>query len=198
MKTNILVLTLGLLLLGATGCAGMSQIAGGIGDIAGIEMPKTEEVELSVGTVCDKCSQATFNTLNPVASGAEGIKYTKVGIADVDTFVESANRLYFTVLMTEKMVGLGNQLSENPNMQVEGFQKPAEIMDLARGLFTVASQDAPNLISSGTSLVTNVQQFISPEKALILPTATEQIQLALERLQEASGKLTDLAAAFAE
>lgn len=187
MKRFIILGAIVTALVSLSSCAAVSKMAG-------VEMPKTEEVTMNVGQVCDKCKPATHSTIAP----AEEIKYTKVGIADVDKFVESANKTYFTVLMTEKMIGVGQKLSDDPNTKVEGFNSRSEVIDLARGFVEVAQKDVPTLIESGQAMTTNMDQFISAEKAMVAPTATKEVATALDRLNIAAGKLESLATSVAE
>ena len=85
-----LFIVLASLVLGVAACGGMGKIAEGVGDIAGVEMPETEDVELSMDVVCKGCSAASQGTLNPFT---EPVVYTKVGVAEIDSFVESANNI---------------------------------------------------------------------------------------------------------
>jgi hypothetical protein len=169
-------------------CSGMQDIAGGVGDIAGIETPKTEEVELSVGAVCPNCSAESHATINPFT---EPVKYTKVGDAEVDSFVESANNTYGSVLVLEKLVELGMQ---GEDAKIDGFKDKDEVMSLGKGIMESATSDIPTLIASGTTLATAVPgKFSDPSKALVAPTAVEQVQNAIDRLNIAQEKLTGIA-----
>ncbi len=189
---SLVVIACALSLLG--GCAALKGAAAGAAGAMG--GPQSEEVELTMSTMCPQCSQASQGTLNPFPAP---VKYTKVGIPDVDSFVESANNVYGTVMVVDKMVALGGQMTENPNMQVEGFTSKDEVMSLAKTMFESASGDVPNLITQGQSIVTDVGKFASdPKLALAVPAATEQLQLSIERLNEAQGKLTEMAGSFAE
>lgn len=194
MRRFTLLISLVAVLLSLTACSGMSQIMGGVGEIAGIEMPKTEEVQLSVASVCPKCKPETHSTINPFP---EPVSYTKVGIAEIDGFVESANNIYGTVLVLDRMVNLGQQIADNPNMQIEGFTGRDEVLSLATTMFETASQDVPNLVTQGTAMVTNVASLATdPKNALVAPTAVEQVKLAVERLNEAQEKLTSIASSM--
>lgn len=196
MKNSITLMILISAVLSLAACSGMQDIAGGVGDIAGVEMPKTEEVELNVGSVCPNCSEASYATINPFT---EPVKYTKVGDTEVDTFVESANKTYGSVMVIEKLAALGKQVGENPDTKIDGFKSKDEIMSLGKNLLEAATQDIPTLITSGQALATTVPtKFADPSKAMVAPTATEQVKISIERLNAAQEKLTGLASSFGD
>lgn len=168
-----------------TACGGMGKL----GKLAGA--PETTEHELNVSTVCPSCSAETHQTINPFT---EPVKYTKVQDAEIDTFVESSNKLYGSVLVIEKLVEVSKTAAQGT--PVQGFKDQNEPINIAKGLFEAATKDAPALISSGAGLLTSAPtKFIGP-KALVLPTVTEQLNLSIERLNKAQEKLTGLAGSF--
>ncbi|MCA9528145.1 MAG: hypothetical protein KC549_17785 [Myxococcales bacterium] len=183
MKLQTLGLAAITVLLAACGSMGK------LGALAGA--PTTTEVELTVGSICPACSAETHAAVNPFT---EPVKYTKVSDAEIDTFVESANKVYGSVLVSEKLIEISKKAAAGE--QVQGFKDEKEPLSLAKSLFESASKDAPALISSGAGLVTSAPtKFLGP-KALVLPTVTEQLNLAIERLNIAQGKLTDMAGSF--
>lgn len=162
-------------------CGGMGKL----GALAGV--PQTEEVELNVATVCPACSAESQATINPFT---EPVKYTKVGDAEIDTFVESSNKLYGSVLVAEKLMEVSKTAAGGG--AVQGFKDQNEPVSLAKGLLESATKDAPALISSGAGLVTSAPtKFIGP-KAVVLPTVVEQLNLSIERLNIAQGKITGM------
>lgn len=168
-----------------TACGGMGKL----GKLAGA--PETTEHELNVATVCPSCSAETHAAINPFT---EPVKYTKVQDAEVDTFVESSNKLYGSVLVVEKLVEVSKNVAGGGTVQ--GFKDKDEPLTIAKGLFEAATKDAPALISSGAGLITSAPtKFLGP-KALVLPTVTEQLNLSIERLNKAQEKLTGLAGSF--
>jgi len=191
-----LLLLVAALVMGISACAGMAKITEGVGDIAGVEMPTTTDVELTMEVVCQSCSAASQATLNPFT---EPVVFTKVGIAEVDGFVESANNLYGTVMVIDKMVGLGQQMAADPNLQVEGFTGRDEVLSLAKTMLGTVQTDGPNLVSQGAAATTAAAAVATDaQKAMIAPTAVEQVKIAGERLNEAMGKVTEIAAKLAE
>jgi hypothetical protein len=174
----------------------MAKITEGVGDIAGVEMPETTEVELTMDVVCQSCSAASQATLNPFT---EPVKYTKVGVTEIDGFVESANNLYGTVMVIDKMVGVGEQMAADPNLQVEGFTSRDEVLSLAKTMLGTVQADGPNLVSQSAAAGTAAAGLATDaQKAMIAPTAVEQVKIAGERLNEAMTKVTELAGKFTE
>ncbi len=166
-------------------CGGL----GGLGALAGA--PKTSEHEINVATVCPSCSAETHAAINPFT---EPVKYTKVQDAEIDTFVESSNKIYGAVLVVEKLVEVSKAAAAGT--PVQGFKDKDEPLTIAKGLFEAATKDAPALISAGAGLITSAPtKFLGP-KALVLPTVTEQLNLSIERLNKAQEKLTGLAGSF--
>lgn len=178
------VQNLGLIVLALTlsACGGMK----GLTAMAGI--PQTNEVELSVAAICTACSPATHATVNPFT---EPVKYTTVGVAEVDSFIVSANNLYGSVMVAEKLKQLAAKAGDEG--KVEGFEDRSEILTITKGLVGTASADAPKLITTGAGLVTSAPGKFVGVNAVNLPTAVEQINLAVERLNMAQKTLTNMA-----
>jgi hypothetical protein len=190
---KLLALTVtALLAIGATACGGMQDIAGGVGEIAGVEMPKTEEVELTAKDGCTECKEATLSVINPEAP----VKYTKVGIAEIDGFVESANKLYLTSLLAEKVITAGKGAADGE--KINGFESKEELESLSKTLLESVTKDAPGLITQGQAIAGNAAGLAAdPKNAMVAPTAVEQIKIAIERLNEAQSKVTGLGSADA-
>ncbi|MEL6180241.1 MAG: hypothetical protein AAFS10_14870 [Myxococcota bacterium] len=153
--------------------------------------PKTTEVELTMDSMCPKCSKESHASLNPFD---QPVKYTKVSIEKVDAFVESANKTYGSVMVAEKLIGMAGSAAEGEETKVAGFQTSAEVQSLATGMIEAATKDIPTLIATGKDLATNLPGELSgdPQKALVLDKALAEVQTSIERLNEAQSKLTGL------
>lgn len=179
MKLQHLVLALAAMTLSA--CGGMKGLTG----LAGI--PQTKEVELSVASICTSCAPTTHKTVNPFT---EPVKYTTVAVADVDEFVISANKLYGSVMVAQKLKQIAEKAGNGE--KVEGFKDQGEILKISQSLISTASADIPKLLTKGAGLATSAPKKFVGVNAVNLPTAVEQIDLSIERLNAAKSTLAEM------
>ncbi|MBH25398.1 MAG: hypothetical protein CMH57_13315 [Myxococcales bacterium] len=189
-RTLYLLLLVSMLSLASTSliaCGG----GGGMGGLANMVpgAPKTTEVELTMDTMCPKCSKESHAAINPFD---QPVKYTKVSIEKVDAFVEAANKTYGSVMVAEKLLTVAGDAADGS--APAGFQSAQEVRSLATGMMEAATKDIPTLISSGQDLVTNLPGELQsdPTKALVLDKALTEVKTSIERLNEAQAKLTGL------
>lgn len=156
-----------------------------LSSLAGV--PQTKEVELSVAAICTACKPATHATVNPFT---EPVKYKTVAVPEVDSFLVSANNLYGSVMVAEKLKAIAEKAGDEG--KIEGFEDRSEILTITKGLTETAAAEAPKLLSTGAGLVTSAPQKFVGVNAINLPTAVEQLELAMERLNVAKEKLGEM------